>query len=286
MSSIKKNLGWLVVLLALLSLAACKIDMEQEIWLNKNNSGRAAIRLALNIPMGYDAETMDSTDLGQENAMAELAERANSTKGVVVTKYDKTTAHTDEEMNFIYYLDFTFKDLDGLRSVLCIDPNSGITLEKTRKGKMLTIDARQLYLQVEGSDEEAKYCAIDALRLIGDPRAEKAIKKCLSDRASNVRYAAAFYCGSRKVRNTASSLINLLSDPNEKIRLISVWALGQIPENECISQLASLYTHEKDKNVRNEIMRVLTKKNITICRTSSYLGSVMLSMNYPFLIIC
>jgi len=157
MSSIKKNLGWLVVLLALLSLAACKIDMEQEIWLNKNNSGRAAIRLALNIPMGYDAETMDSTDLGQENAMAELAERANSTKGVVVTKYDKTTAHTDEEMNFIYYLDFTFKDLDGLRSVLCIDPNSGITLEKTRKGKMLTIDARQLYLQVEGSDEEMEY---------------------------------------------------------------------------------------------------------------------------------
>lgn len=114
---------------------------------------------------------------------------------------------------------------------------------------------------LEGSDEEAKYCAIDALRLIGDPRAEKAVKKCLCDRASNVRYAAAFYCGSRKVRNTGSSLINLLSDPDEKIRLITVWALGQIPGNECISQLASLYTHEKDKNVRNEIMRVLTKKN-------------------------
>ena len=151
------NLGWLLVLLSLLSLAACKIDMEQEIWLNKNNSGRAAIKVALNIPMGYDAETMDTMDLGQENAIAELAERACKTDGVVVTKYDKETAHSDEEMNFIYYLDFTFKDLDGLRSVLCIDPNSGITLEKTKKGKMLNIDARQLYLQVEGSEEEMEY---------------------------------------------------------------------------------------------------------------------------------
>jgi len=114
---------------------------------------------------------------------------------------------------------------------------------------------------LEGSDEDAKYCAIDALRLIGDPRAEKAVKRCLSDRASKVRYAAAFYCGSRKTGNTGSSLINLLSDPNEKIRLITVWALGQIPGKECIAQLASLYTREKDKNVRNEIMRTMTKKN-------------------------
>ncbi|GEM_PF-19399 len=114
---------------------------------------------------------------------------------------------------------------------------------------------------LKGNDEEAKYCAIDALRLIGDPRADKEIKKCLCDSASKVRYAAAFYCGSRKVGSICDNLVCLLSDPSEKIRLITVWALGQIPGNECISKLASLYTHEKDKNVRNEIMRVLTKKN-------------------------
>jgi glycosyltransferase involved in cell wall biosynthesis/HEAT repeat protein len=114
---------------------------------------------------------------------------------------------------------------------------------------------------LEGGDEEAKYYAIDALRMIGDPRADRAVIARLSDEAPKVRYAAAFYCGSRKTVSACRSLAALLSDHSGRIRFITAWALGQIPGNECNHQLASLYSSEKDRNVRNEIMRVLTKKS-------------------------
>ncbi len=175
-----KNLGWLLVLLSLLALTACKIDMEQEIWLNKNNSGRAAVKVALNIAMGYDANSMDSLDLGQNNAMAGLAERANNTEGVVVTRFDSATDHSDEEMNYIYYLDFTFKDLKGLRSVLCVDPNRGMAIKKTWKGKLLTMDARQFNLQMEGSEEDMEYFSFLDMNLtttVNLPKKAKRIDK-------------------------------------------------------------------------------------------------------------
>lgn len=180
MSSMKRNLGWFVLLLSLISVAACKIDMEQEIWLNKNNSGKAAIKVALNIAMGYDAASMDSLDLGQNNAMAELAERANNTEGVVVTRYDTATDHSDEEMNYIYYLDFTFKDLNGLRSVLCVDPNSGMAIKKTWRGKLLTMDARQFNLQMEGSEEDMEYFSfldMNLTTIVNLPKKAKRIDK-------------------------------------------------------------------------------------------------------------
>jgi len=107
------------------------------------------------------------------------------------------------------------------------------------------------------SDVEIRVQVIDALRLIGDTRGEKEIMNCLRDSKPEVRYASAFYCGSRKLKKSCSLLFKLLEDQYPRIRFTCVWALGQIKNDKFIRQLPLFLEKEKDKNVRNEIFSVM-----------------------------
>jgi len=103
---------------------------------------------------------------------------------------------------------------------------------------------------------------IDSLRLIGDERAEDAVLKSLSDCDAEVRYAAAFYCGSRKVKKACNELVKLLDDENPSVRVTCVWALGQIKSCTIPGILKNCLKKERDKNVRNEILRVLRESGM------------------------
>lgn len=165
MNNTPKKLLWLFVALILLGLGACKMDMDQEIWLNKDESGRAKVAVKLNIPMAYDEETMGEMDLTGNSALKELAERAKETEGIDITRYDTEADNTAEEMNYIYTMEFTFKDLKGLSNVMCTDPTKGITLQKTKKGKQLSMDPRNFLVQVEGSEEDMEYISLIGMSL-------------------------------------------------------------------------------------------------------------------------
>lgn len=173
----KHIIGALIAIL-LLGLSACKMDMEQEIWLSKNQSGKARVFVRLNIPMAYDEESMGEMDLNQNSAMKAMAEKAKTVKGIDITKLDTETRHSDEEMNYLYTFEFTFKDLQGLREVLCLNPDRGITLNKTKQGKALNLDSRQFVLTEEGEEESLEYLSfvdVSLKTIVHLPKKPKAI---------------------------------------------------------------------------------------------------------------
>ncbi len=148
----KQILGGMIALL-FLGLSACKMDLEQEVWLKKDNSGKAKVFVHLNIPMGYDAASMDEMDLNSNSALKAMMEKAKEIKGVEITRFDTETQHSEEEMNFLYTYEFNFQDLQGLQAALCISDEKGISLQKEKKGKALSLDARQ-FMVVEEADQE------------------------------------------------------------------------------------------------------------------------------------
>jgi hypothetical protein len=79
MPSCKATLYSLISILILLSLTACKIDMKQEIWLKKDNSGKASVIVHMQIPFGLQNETLDLQELNSFNALSSLAEVARKT---------------------------------------------------------------------------------------------------------------------------------------------------------------------------------------------------------------
>ncbi|MEQ8192409.1 MAG: HEAT repeat domain-containing protein, partial [Candidatus Eremiobacterota bacterium] len=115
---------------------------------------------------------------------------------------------------------------------------------------------------LDDKDPDIRVQIIDSLRLIGDERAEEAIIKCLKDCEAKVRYGAAFYCGSRKIRRACHELVNLLDDEIPSVRVTSVWALGQIKCRKTPGILKNRLKKEKDRKVRNEILRVMRESGI------------------------
>jgi len=161
----RMNVFWLLGAVLLIGLSACKMDMEQEIWLKKNESGNAKITIHLNIPISLQEEDMGDLDLNKNNALSDLAEKAKTIKGVSVTRLDTETNHTDEDMNYIYTMEFTFKDITGLRETLCLCPDQGITLQKVKGGKALRLDSRQFAITQEGDEESMEYLSFIGMEL-------------------------------------------------------------------------------------------------------------------------
>ena len=115
---------------------------------------------------------------------------------------------------------------------------------------------------LKDSDPEIRFQAINSLRLIKDYRSDKKVIERLSDPAPKVRFAAAFYCGCRKVKSSCNDLLKLMLDQNPKIRSACAWSLGQIQYFPSITKLKEFLKTEKDKNVKNEIFRVMHKVGI------------------------
>jgi len=178
MKYLKRNILWLLTAFLLLALGACKMEMEQEIWLKKNESGKARVFVRLNIPMAYDEESMGDMDLNKNSALSAMADKAKTVKGIEITKLDTETQHTDDEMNYLYTFEFNFKDVNGLREVLCLNPEKGIYLDKTKKGRTLNLDSRQFVLTEEGDEESMEYLSYIDMSLktiIHLPKKPKAI---------------------------------------------------------------------------------------------------------------
>lgn len=175
--TLRHFIGVLITLL-LLGLSACKMEMEQEIWLKKNDSGKARVFVRLNIPMAYDEESMGDMDLNKNSALSGMAEKAKSVKGVKIIKLDTETNNTEEEMNYLYTFEFSFQDIAGLQEVLCLNPDLGIRLEKTKKGKTLHLDSRQFMLTEKGDAESMEYLSFIDMNLktiVHLPKKPKAI---------------------------------------------------------------------------------------------------------------
>ncbi|MFP4499193.1 MAG: HEAT repeat domain-containing protein [Vulcanimicrobiota bacterium] len=111
-------------------------------------------------------------------------------------------------------------------------------------------------------DPDIRLEVIDALRFIGDPRAENAAIMKLQDPEPRVRYASAFYCGSRKVNKSCKELHFLLeNDEHSRVRSIAAWAIGKTCNKKYMNKMVDHLSSEDNQNVRNEIFKVLKKNH-------------------------
>ena len=113
-------------------------------------------------------------------------------------------------------------------------------------------------LDTLGDDNpEITYQVIDSLRYIGDSRSDAEVLKMLDNPDPSIMYAAAFYCGSRRLKKAASRLYELAGDENVNLRIASVWALDHIEGKNCSDRLREILPGETDHNVRNQILKTL-----------------------------
>jgi len=177
MPSCKATLYSLISILILLSLTACKIDMKQEIWLKKDNSGKASVIVHMQIPFGLQNETLDLQELNSFNALSSLAEVARKTPGVSVTRLAQEETHNKKEMNLSYYLDFTFKDVEGLSTVLSAEGRNAIFLTKSGKHKVLCIKAEELALIEDDDSDEFDFLSFIEINLRNKVNLPARVKK-------------------------------------------------------------------------------------------------------------
>lgn len=143
-----------VIGLLLLALGACRIDIDHEIWISADESGKARINTSIVFPVVDDQMDIEET-IGKDNALDELAARVRATDGAKLIKLDQETSSKNDEVTVLYFMEFTFDNLQTLQKIICLEPDKGIYYSKNGKERTLSIDPRQFSLQ--NSEEYQEY---------------------------------------------------------------------------------------------------------------------------------
>lgn len=101
-----------------------------------------------------------------------------------------------------------------------------------------------------------------ALGRIGDRESTESLIRLLKDTRPDVRHSAAQGLGWMKDRKAVQPLTDILSDPDFEVRLITVWALGNIrdnSDNKVTKLLIALFGEEKEMHVKIAILEALGK---------------------------
>jgi beta-lactamase regulating signal transducer with metallopeptidase domain/HEAT repeat protein len=79
----------------------------------------------------------------------------------------------------------------------------------------------------------------------------------LSDTVPEVREAAIWGVGSQRVAQAPEAVVTALRDADDRIRLVTAWALGQIGDHASIVPLKAAFKQEKDGEVRRALFHAL-----------------------------
>lgn len=135
-----------MLIVLLLGLGACRLDMEQEIWMNEDNSGKALITTTVVIPKMEDMDLMEE-GMSTESPLDEMAVLVANTEGAELIDSNRFDNSTDEEINLKYYLEFSFDKPETLAKIILTDPEVGLQLSVKGKDRTLVLDPRAFSLQ-------------------------------------------------------------------------------------------------------------------------------------------
>jgi HEAT repeat protein len=79
----------------------------------------------------------------------------------------------------------------------------------------------------------------------------------LSDSRPEVREVAVWGVGSQRVAKAPEAVVAALRDSDDRIRLVTAWALGQIGDHASIVPLKAAFKEEKDDEVRRALFHAL-----------------------------
>ena len=149
----RRNPWLLAAILMLVGLSACKVDLDQEVWLNADNSGKALLKAAVSIPR-FSEDDEENAKLSSENALQDFADRVKDNAGATLNRFETNTDHSSDDYKYIYELEFAFKDLQTLRNIICEDSSQGFNVENAKGGKVLALDIHNLLLQQESDIQD------------------------------------------------------------------------------------------------------------------------------------
>ncbi len=129
---VKNRFPSLLLITVLLFLAACKIDLKNEVWLNKDTSGKALISAYVE----YEKvdESTDTANLFRENALKDYLEIIGKTKGATLISQDIIDNTGDDFKAVTYQVEFKFDKMATLNKVMAIKDSTAFEYKKEKKG--------------------------------------------------------------------------------------------------------------------------------------------------------
>ncbi|HNQ43527.1 MAG TPA: hypothetical protein PKI59_03825, partial [Candidatus Cloacimonadota bacterium] len=132
-------------------VAACKMDIKHEIWLNNNGSGKAKLNFFVNFPIFAGGEAMQYQ---LSSAFGDIAEEMRSSKGYNLLKHQTIIDTTESEINYNEVLEFKFADLDKLNHILKVADSDPIRLNKQKKITILSLNPPEFKLLNQEKQKE------------------------------------------------------------------------------------------------------------------------------------
>ncbi len=155
--STKSRLSIFIILVLVLIFAGCKIDLKNEIWLNKDASGRALIQTYIEY-MNFDDlledETIENT-LTQSNVLQSYIDLIESTKGAKLISHKIIDQSDSLNYAATYQVEFKFDNINTLNAILSKTDASAFNYKKKSKTNTLKIFPPKMSIIDEGELKDA-----------------------------------------------------------------------------------------------------------------------------------
>lgn len=154
---IQSRYSLFLIILSMFLFAGCKIDLKNEIWLNKDASGRALIQTYVEY-MNFDDlledETIENT-LTQSNVLQEYIDLIESTKGAKLISH-KIIDESDS-MNYAatFQVEFKFDNINTLNTILSSPETNAFKHNKKGKTNTLKLYPTKMSIIDEGEIKDA-----------------------------------------------------------------------------------------------------------------------------------
>jgi len=142
----------LVLLVSMILIAGCNMDLENEVWLNKDGSGKAAIRAFVEYSKADAGE--EDMDLAKRKVLQNYVKLIEKTPGAILTS-DKSTDLSDAEyISASFQVEFRFDNLATLNKILAVDKQNAFEIVK-KANTELKINSSRLHMIDAGTLTDA-----------------------------------------------------------------------------------------------------------------------------------
>jgi hypothetical protein len=117
-----------LLLISALFLTACKVDLTQEIWLNKDNSGKALIQADVSYInfSSLSEEVGADTTMSQINVLQDYIDMITNNKSVSLISSEIIDNSNADESKYTHKVLFSFQNLRALNDIIALPDQKAV----------------------------------------------------------------------------------------------------------------------------------------------------------------
>jgi hypothetical protein len=138
-----------VIVLMFLGISACRFELENEIWFNKDLSGKAEITVKAR-DLTFNSEEEAQNRLAT-NALQKYVDLIIATPGTKLTKNETTDISFGDGYSFEYAVAFTFNSPATLNKIIAL--RDSLAVSQTKTGKTTTISLYPHAMTIQDKSE-------------------------------------------------------------------------------------------------------------------------------------